>query len=138
MEKIKATDLRIGNLVLVHSHYVAEVHTIQSDIIGVKTVGEPNAQIDLINLKYIEPVIITEQILLDFGFKPENDKWFLAIYGSEYEVNNFKINLESKRVYICEIDEDIKGGGYVAYRVEFIHQLQNIFHSLTNKELIKK
>lgn len=65
--------------------------------------------------KQIHPIPITADILLNCGFKPyKNGKWYHD-YLSVHE---------------CEFIFNSKG-----YRVEYVHQLQNLFYTLTNEEL---
>jgi len=118
---MKVQDLRVGNLVFADLYgekpiLVESICSINEDIFN-STTGE-------IPLSSLKPIPLTEERLLEFGFEIEDDYLELVI---------------NERLSIIWV-------GYLAIMIEgninflntdkvFIHQLQNLFHSLTNKEL---
>ena len=115
---IQKNDLRIGNLVLVHNHYVAEVISI-GDKIGVKTVGEPKANIDYLDLEFISSITIKEKWLLDLGFGikeiyPKNEihpKGWIIYEKDEFTItDDFRLQIFGKSV-----------------KIEYVHNLQNLY-----------
>lgn len=125
---IQKNDLRIGNLVLVHNHYVAEVISI-GDKIGVKTVGEPKANIDYLDLEFISPIPINEKWLLDLGFGikeiyPKNEihpKGWIIYEKDEFTItDDFRLQIFGKSV-----------------KIEYVHNLQNLYYAIERKELNK-
>lgn len=126
---IQKNDLRIGNLVLVHNHYVAEVISI-GDKIGVKTVGEPKANIDYLDLEFISPIPINEKWLLDLGFGikeiyPKNEihpKGWIIYEKDEFTItDDFRLQIFGKSV-----------------KIEYVHNLQNVYYAIERKELNHK
>lgn len=126
---IQKNDLRIGNLVLVHNHYVAEVISI-GDKIGVKTVGEPKANIDYLDLEFISPIPINEKWLLDLGFGikeiyPKNEihpKGWIIYEKDEFTItDDFRLQIFGKSV-----------------KIEYVHNLQNVYYAIEKKELNHK
>jgi hypothetical protein len=76
-----------------------------------------------------KPVPLTEEWLLKFGF--ETSKWddnnsLRKMIGS----NDYTIVFYSND--ICEI------GGVITKKIEFVHQLQNLYFALTGEELTIK
>ena len=99
---MKATELRIGNLVNYN-------HMSDDDAI---TIEIKNLSIDS-NLNNFRPIPLTEEWLLNFGFKKGVKGWFKTLS------NNCKFNLymHSKETY------------------KYVHKLQNLYFALTNEEL---
>jgi len=111
---IKAQELRIGNWV--HS----KLHCLDTEVFTVfhKSVKLGLNPLALYNEDEIEGIPITEEWLLRFGFSNENllDEYYLEPY------------------YFNIIDMTLDIGG-VYVDLEYIHQLQNLIHALTGKEL---
>ena len=127
---LDAKDLRIGNLILVHNHYVATIERIGKDI-GVKTYGEKISQIDYIELQYLTPIELTDEWLLRFGFeRHELDNWFYLKIINDWTRLNININGS-----VCELS--ISNHGAVI-NVTYVHQLQNLYFALTGQELTLK
>lgn len=124
---MKATELRIGNFVefeneVFRMHIVSESYPVlDTDLFGAYVVEWDK----------LYPIPLTEEWLVDFGFidkyKSCNTDW--SIYG-------FTINQQS--------DEDDEGSKipqeqifYYQYQydIKYVHQLQNLYFALTEKEL---
>ena len=74
-----------------------------------------------------EPIPITEQWLIDFGFE-KSGKWFTkGMFISE-----LNISVVYKTATILDTDEAR------IHFPEFIHQLQNLYFALTGEELTKQ
>lgn len=73
--------------------------------------------------KYVEPILLTEEWLLKFGFEKDDTIWIKhPIYGL----------LEKNGRFFIELGET--GGIYIKY----VHQLQNLYFALTGEELTIK
>ena len=72
--------------------------------------------------KFYNPIPLTEEWLLKFGFK--NIKF-------KYEINNFIIWLDPRSTYYYLNYE----GGNI--EIKYVHELQNLYFALTGKELAK-
>ena len=117
---MKPIELRIGN-------YVSNQTGGLKDI----PIGEPH-QIEIIDFPWAElyvPILLTEQWLKDFGFE-QDCNWFNK-WGENFR---FKMCMNDKSVW-TEIYYD---GHYTHIEVDikYVHQLQNLYFALTNKELI--
>lgn len=113
---MKSNELRIGNyLYYKGTEYIATVELIHNkhfdcrDELGLFT---PNA--------IYEPIEITERWLKMFGFKPRKDaEWC-------YEKGLIMVNAGNHMiVHICDKVTSVK----------YVHQLQNLYHSITGNEL---
>jgi hypothetical protein len=119
---IQAKELRIGNLVIspslneitVNARWILEQH-----------------QCDLSNCEYLQPIPITEEWLLKLGFE--------MVYISE-----FRTKLTHKKEHFIGYDlshvSDKSMEGFTWYGryitdIKYIHQLQNLYFALTQKEL---
>lgn len=114
---LEAKDLRIGNYI---AEYECEPYFFAIEQIT-KYVGSELWVVyrnGSIKVKEPTPIPLTEQWLIDFGFKQREDceGWFLN--GIVY--------------YNGLLSETQK------YSIQYVHQLQNLFFALTNEELTLK
>jgi hypothetical protein len=116
---MKSTDLRLGNLILLHG-FPREL-TKQMFKIAVITT----------NCEGIKPVKISVELLLNFGFKTR----ITIGHSVQYFIGENPVTHD----WLFDILW-IKGDDYPFYRnghfkIKTVHQLQNLFHSLTGQEL---
>lgn len=130
MKPMNAQDLRIGNWVYNNDN-----------------VKVTSKQIDLFDegIYNLRAIPLTEEWLLKFGFHKDN-------YGLYFKVKNnapFKSGCEiefcAKNIviddkFVWEICKDFKLTERPIHyaNIEHVHQLQNLFYALTNKELVYK
>jgi hypothetical protein len=118
-------ELRIGNLVRYQ-----EDTTIKQGIVYCLnytncTVGCKFGR-DTVKYSNIEPIPLTEEWLLKFGFIQKNNQFFLE---------NFRFHIEKP----CNYDGYIFCDNHIVLtETKHIHQLQNLYFALTNEELIYK
>lgn len=117
---MKAKDLRIGNLVDTPDG-VEEIYSIEEDTFRAYLYKNTWAE--------IKPIPLTEEWLLKFGFSMGKHSWFYSLDWGD-SVNSFKVAMS------------ISGEGGVVLgindfncHVKHVHELQNLFYALTNKEL---
>lgn len=134
---MKVQDLRIGNLIL----------DIDGNIGKVTHISETSIKVDNANIGFsdlsLKPIPITEEWLLRFGFE-KNDNGFTFI---KY-IRKMKIGLPPNERIIgaghrflftfrTNVDQ-IKANGIsvkMEKRIQYIHQLQNLYFALTGEEL---
>jgi len=140
---MKASELRIGNWV--NNNPRDGVITVFSND---KCVIRHKAGIDKAFIEKLEPIPLTEEWLLKFGFKkyPYIRDTFQQVYYDSYQfeidrftIVSFSIQQDNKSLIKCNYDrgyrsEDNKKNYYIKY----IHQLQNLYFSLTGEELTFK
>lgn len=113
---IPANELRIGNLV-------------ENTQITYKGMSKVNTQITLRNIFMFEsfnPIPITEEWLLKFGFKKGVMVMYIIMDDNEqiqYSLDNNIFSFSFKASYFKKID------------VKYIHQLQNLYFALKGEEL---
>lgn len=87
-------------------------------------------------LEDYQPIPLTEEWLVKFGFWNEVMDWYL-----DYKIGFNKDTLQVDREYSNEGEWEISTL-YPASKwlttIKYVHQLQNLFFALTNKELIIK
>ena len=119
---MKPTELRIGNLVC-YNGKVVKVEQITKHKIGYHT--EPNeTRMNYARLCEIEPIPITEELLLKNGFE-QCDYMFKTLFFEMYEVENG---------WHLHIDND-KFETAIALTIKYLHQMQNAYHLVAGKEL---
>lgn len=121
-------ELRVGNIVRLKDHFVggnAMVTGIMKDrITSVNSVG---TNIDSINIMYIEPIPITEELLLKCG-----------LLKSHYSEKIFTIEGEScVGIYYVEgkVFDIRRDSDRASITCKYLHQLQNAYYLATGKEL---
>lgn len=133
-------ELMYGNFVHIISRR-GEVHLPSPDIFKILTFGfdvevipynKVPAQVEKwikIKARDISPISITKEILKDlFLFIEEDDNWLEILVGT----TRYRVKL-SENVTNCWrfcIDDH-----FITNNLEYIHQLQNLYFILTNKEL---
>lgn len=127
---MKANELRIGNII----HYngnkkeIGVISKIAKSVVpNIDYVGIDGRQDINYQCKHIKPIPLTEEWLKKFGF---------FIVETNKCVDAFKENF---RYSIQQVDNSNQwfwcDGETVITNLEFIHQLQNLYFTLTNKEL---
>ena len=124
---METTELRIGNLVnLMLNH--EDFKTIRVDVT------------DLINIPHggvYEPIPITEEWLLKFGFEPINKHDNTFITYADW-THNYFLQLDvrkgdNKYLILDNSFDDLRAFSMVD--IEYVHQLQNLYFALTGNEL---
>ena len=121
---MKATELRIGNLVFADLYgekeiLVESICSINNDVFN-STTGE-------IPFSSLKPIPLTEEWLLKFGFE-------LKI--GNYHLENFRFNISNPMNYDGFLFCD--GYSVLTEKIKHVHQLQNLYFALTGEELTLK
>ena len=123
--ELKCTDLRIGNYALFHNVRYKIVEIERDRVV----IEYHNGETDYCYIYYIEPIELTEELLVNIGFEGEMYEFCLHTKDA-----NIIVNLIENRVEISYF-----GNGYpellIKYNVKYLHQLQNALYLLTNEEL---
>lgn len=133
---MKTNELRIGNYV-----------NIEGDVVKVKEIYEKS--IHYANGEYesyatedfIQPIELTEEVLLKIGFKKNKYDWLKYFPDRENEISilmteNYTI-IEYVNLFHCPEDvTEVNYGSTLEFpRRIYLHQLQNAYYLLTNEEL---
>lgn len=113
---MKANELRIGNFLIMDLPF------------GTDKMYKVSNEFFNLNIEYFKPIPITEEWLLKFGFEQRLTKdWFFndkLVIEKSFKGDVFWIRF---RVFESESIEIAK--------LKYVHQLQNLYYALTNKEL---
>ncbi len=114
---IDPKELRIGNLVL----YNEDIVLIEG--VNYKTVDLfYNKTATIIKcIDFISPILLNENLILNSGFEK----------GEDYTLLQYQL----KKNY-DEYEFTILGSNIILAKIKYLHQLQNIFFSLTGSELV--
>lgn len=113
-----ARELRIGNYVI-------------SKLAGLIQVQYIPANIDISNY---EPIPLTEEWLIKFGFEKIYESEFRVKYDLEKDLR-FGFN---KNKSLKNTPEGLSFIGCTYTHIKYVHQLQNFYHALTSEELTLK
>lgn len=118
---MKASELRIGNLVDTKEHKSIVISSINSIIDEIGYVWN-NHNFGYYQLKTFQPIPLTEQWLLRFGFVKQHERF--------YVLNDWVVEYrEGTKLFNFATEE------YIDIIVKYVHQLQNLFFVLTGEEL---
>jgi len=124
---MKATELRIGNLVMGNTQiHIENIMENMINIIIWETTGGYSGD----KLDDISPIPLTEEWLLKFGFVTlsfGDTERVLDIKGSSFIIEFF----ESTGFYHYSGGEGVK----LSVAIQYVHQLQNLVFALTGEEL---
>lgn len=125
---IKANQIRKGNIV----HYPVDgtmcLCTIDGEDIKLIETKPPYA-------KDHHPIPLTEEWLLNFGFKKAKDETKITYFNIDTEHAKYVIySYKQKFDFTIDCNEFCK----VLRQLRYVHELQNLFFALTGKELKMK
>jgi hypothetical protein len=127
---IKATELRVGNIVRTHNKgskvFIPEMDFVIQGITIFKRVvfgHSYNVTGFERDEKHIVGTPLTELWLLKFGFKHFTESW--------YEKGFLSISIE----HGVELNDEYNSTIKLPYEIQYVHQLQNLYFALTGKEL---
>jgi hypothetical protein len=122
-------ELRVGNTIWRPCCYDEVVEIRENGIIGLDNLR------GLISYGEIEPIPITEELLLKIGFKKGQGNGYVS-----YEINPYDGHIIEVAFYISGIDVFIRFicGKCHLRSIKYFHELQNIIRVITGKELTIK
>ena len=126
---IKANELRKGNLVYTDKNdSVKTIVEIRHTCVSLKYIrsdtGTPHQS--MVDYDRLIPIPLTKEGFVKFGFER---------FGINFRFNNFEYNPVTKNMIVHA------GGSYYngfVLRVDYVHQLQNLYFTLTGEELTVK
>jgi hypothetical protein len=131
---IQANELRIGNYYMFadcEGIVYRSVKEIKHNQFGLQS------DYDGVNFEICKPIILNEEWLVKFGFKKDN---FEDNYIIEHPKDIVKYvlteNVLCRGLWILSVDQFYdKDYKYFSWDIKFVHQLQNLYFALTQKEL---
>lgn len=123
---MKPEELRISNLVHVPKTNQNIPVTIINKHVGVCV----NDGFVWLGFEEIKPIELTEEWLLKFGFDQTTpDKWFALNICNDWTFLFWNNNV---------LELSVNRHGVVLSKIEYVHQLQNLYFALTGEELTVK
>lgn len=123
---MKASELRIGNLLEWNLYTVKVIELNQTDV-GIICVGDcvyPNDEYDIL------PISLTKDLMILLGFKKtDNNLWIKKTKAGRI----FKVE-EADGCIKKDIGFGVSEDGYRMIQI-YLHQLQNLYFALTGEEL---
>lgn len=121
---IKVNELRIGNIL---NYTTAENDIILTDLEwqDIQWISEDEEGFNLAN----KPIKLTEDWLLYFGFSGKDN-----FTDYNLQTDNLKFYYGNNDLTIAEFEF----GHAISVKIEYVHQLQNIYFALTRQELKAK
>ena len=124
--ELKANELRINNYVL----------DIDGDVLSISEITKDYVSFNKCNLKSryskIKPIHLTEEWLLKFGFGKSDEHELGHNLNDNF---GFYYDYHFKRFRLETSDNDGLNYADVLLNIKHVHQLQNLYFALTNKEL---
>lgn len=119
---MKPQELRIGNIVGINS-VEFEVVGVYDDVAYIQL--DEETPIEEIEIKHLEPIPLTEEIILKLGFEKVRNKYYLSHWRFHItKPENYDGHL------LCDDDRVITD------LIKYLHQLQNLYFDLTGEELL--
>lgn len=124
---MKEKDIKIGNSLLLYGEVVKVTEIgFKGDDYYLRVEGKKNGYY----LDQFEPIELTEDILLDKGFKKRGQFWF-DLYLDEIT----KLTLSWHPDGRIDFEMSINKNTFDISHIKYLHQLQNLHLTLINKEL---
>ena len=121
---MKASELRIGNILW--WDYIADNAAVTS--IDTLQVSLDRSERSMIDIDDLNPIPITEEWLLKFGFKDDEPHNYINV--DEHGAMQIMFDQYRKVVSIFTA-----GAHYYMKEIQYVHQLQNLYFALTGEEL---
>ena len=119
---IDSRDLRLGNLMYDAQNIIREVEAIHPEIIHFKNSGSNRVEV-------IKPVSLTDDILLDCGFKKYGGNYHIELASIKSEIH-FEV---FRKELVCTVYSST--GCLVPSAIKHLHTLQNLIKLLTGNDL---
>lgn len=112
---MKVNELRVGNWT---NNNVENVKLSKKDLIFLLTND---------NEHFANPIPLTEEWLIKFGFEEDDDDYLKSITESL----DLQVNIKRNRIVL----EGYDGVNFLEIKPQYVHQLQNLFYYLCGEEL---
>jgi hypothetical protein len=83
------------------------------------------------DIEHLHPLPLTEEWLFKFGFYETTKEHYVSGLYTINKPDGFYINKET----MCYCDIDYEGTTHDRIKIQYVHQLQNLYFALTGEEL---
>jgi len=135
---MKAQDLRIGNLVLDDENIIVQIRMVldrsfKDYDVGTDILFSKKGNNETLFYGIIKPIPLTVEWLKKFGFIKQSDKlYFLPMPEIKAEIHFEKHNYGN----VITLQSSV--GMFIPQDINYVHELQNLYHSLIREELTLK
>lgn len=142
---MNAQELRLENYVWDNYSGNMIVKQINDNEVSLQNINVEFKAIGAYNINNVQPILITEGWLLMLGFKKRLLNGIISELYIDCTPPNYKNNYRLA-IRFNEYGDDKKNlhwypksvsGNSHSFPCKYVHQLQNLFHAITNKELTK-
>jgi hypothetical protein len=129
---MEAAELRIGNIVFFHDTEMGKITYTHEEIIRGYEIQALEVDGYIRDVE-VEPIPLTEEWLLKFGFKQDSYSYIKGVHQKifsgvmKFDFNETLKDWEFSVGYITDIT-----------RILYVHQLQNLYFALTGEELTEE
>ena len=135
---IQANELRIGNLIADHeAGGDFQIEEIYKDSYGTYSASYRNCSIRCI-IEELEPIHLTEEWLIKLGFKEYTDFGIKTNIFYLMPLCGFSYDIVTKQVTIFEQETGNNISHCIKRKIEYVHELQNLYFALRGQELTIK
>ena len=122
---MKATELRLGNIV---DKGIVNGIRYNMGMLGCDIIeSQFNSFSKWFDYRDVQPILLTEEWLMKFDFEDNDFGWWELFKFA----NEFTCYFSAGVIFIEQYSE----GMFPLKHIKYVHQLQNLHHSLTQKEL---
>jgi hypothetical protein len=82
----------------------------------------------------MNPIPITEEWLLKFGFENENHWYSIVVSGLTFLLVHKKLSESKRESFDCSLKAK-DSGVWFSGKIQHVHQLQNLYFALTGEDL---
>jgi len=123
---MEAKDLRLGNYIYCFKKHAYGIHTVDTSTFS-NVIDDDNR-----NKQLFKPIPVSKERLLELGFKHDD---IFANFTKKLEHGRILgFDIANKHVFMGQWTNDLFQSVFVA-KCDYIHQLQNLYFSLTGEEL---
>ncbi len=136
---MNANELRLGNILMYNSPISFTSQNVEVNIYHLSDILGETPLSDLSRKNAYQPVILTEEWLIKFGFE-KTSSWIGADMQFEYidyridQFTCFNPDSGGIEVEFNSVLESTDNRSYIT-TIQYVHQLQNLYYALTGKEL---
>ena len=136
---MKANELRIGNWVELKTEFENEIHKVYDVCQEMPFLDTKKYGVGTIIWDEIYPIPLTEEWLIKFGFEEESLSQFVFKWQDNDNCSSFFVYSDWCTISVNHSYKDSHEDDYVVHRkIEYVHQLQNLYFALTGEELTTK
>lgn len=134
---MEVSELRINNLVQLTNQWFDDNHKLYNTprIVKVDDISKENLADNVYyvsgyNLSDLEPILLSDEWLVNLGFEKSEDEWGGYLSPAFGKTSRLRVYAEENYFYHSTNLERIK--------LEYVHQLQNLYFVFAGKELVEK